>query len=231
MAWFSSRRKPQGEYPEEVGVTSGPHRSPGLTALSEELDKRRVEAILDLGASFHENVRYMSRYCGNIVIRDLANAHGQKLSGPRASLFQIDVEALAASDDTLYDAILLWDLLHYVDRTRLMDFSRRLARMARPGALALLLASGSTPIPMTPVQFRIRDRNSLIYQVQGERRSAAPQFTPRAVEKLLAGFRPVRFFQLRNGLQEFLLQYEEPPEPDPDEYPRPAQPRQPGDWY
>jgi len=199
--------------------------------LSEELDKRRVEAILDLGASFHENVRYMSRYCGNIVIRDLVNERGEELSGPRASLFQLDVDALEARGDKRYDAILLWDLLHYVDRPRLRDFAGRVARLANPGALALLLASGSTPIPMTPVQFRIRDRHSLIYKVRGDRRSAAPQFTPRSVEQLLSGFRPLRFFQLRNGLQEFLLQYEASPEEELDGMPRPARPRQPGDWY
>jgi hypothetical protein len=231
MAWFFGRRRPQGEFPEEVGVTTGPHRSPGLTALSEELDKRRVEAILDLGASFHENVRYMSRYCGNIVIRDLVNAHGDELSGPRASLYRLDVDSVEAADETRYDAILLWDLLHYVERPRLADFAGRLARLARPGALALLLASATTPIPMTPVQFRIRDRNCLIYQVRGERRSPAPQFTPRTVERLFPGFRPLRFFQLRNGLQEFLLQNASSGAPELEEASRPARPRQPGDWY
>nr|NIR60586.1 hypothetical protein [Gammaproteobacteria bacterium] len=46
------------------------------------------------------------------MIRDLVSARGERLNGPRASLFQIDVDALDDSDETRYDVILLWDLLH-----------------------------------------------------------------------------------------------------------------------
>lgn len=233
MSWFFSRRKPRGEYPAGVGVTQGTHRSPGLAALAEELSKRRTGAVLDLGASFGENLRFLSRFSSNIVIRDLVSARGERLNGPRASLFQIDVDTLDVADETLYDVILLWDLLHYVDRSDRERFVARIAELSRPGALMLLLASGSTPIPLTPVKFKIQDGANLVYEVQTERRSPSPHFTPRSVERLMKGYRPVRFFQLRNGLQEFLFSYEGSPEEETREPELELAHRaeQPGDWY
>lgn len=241
MAWFS-RRKPQGEYPEEVGLATGAYRSPGLVALAEELEGRTVEAILDLGCSSPENLAFMSRYSGNIVIRDLASAGGSNADAPRASLFQIGSGCLDAEDDRSYDVLLVWDILHYVAPDERETFAHRLVRLSRPGALMLVHASGSTSIPLSPVRFKIRDAKSLSYEVHGERRKPSPQFTPRSVEKLMRGFRPLRFFQLRNGLQEFLLQKNEEAKSEavtdkeaakPAARPEPGlpKPRQPGDWY
>lgn len=231
MSWFS-RRKPRGEFPGEVGVTAGSHRSPGVAALSEELAKRRIESILDLGGSHNENLAYLGQYCGNIVIHDVVGASGEA-SAPRASLFQIDAGALALPADTRFDVLLLWDLLHYVERSQVEPFVARLGGLARPDALVLLLAAGSTPIPLTPIRFKIRDRDHLHYEVTSERRGPAPRFTPRQVERLMDGFRPVRFFQLRNGLQEFLFRYEarEAEKPEEQEEPRRTkEPRKPGNW-
>ncbi len=255
MSWFS-RRKPQGDYPQAVGVTSGVHRSPGMAVLSEELAKRRVETILDLGTSLNENLEYLSRFCENISIRDLVGAGGgPEHEVPRATLFQIDVESPALEVDARFDVVLLWDLLHYVPRKQSERFVARLAEMCHAETLVLLMASGSTPIPLTPIRLKIRDRDHLTYEVTGERRSPAPHFTPREVEQTMKGFRPVRFFQLRNGLQEFLFRYEgatgrgdtaendtakndtaesEVPEgrpPADDETQGRASSTQPGDWY
>lgn len=211
MSWFS-RRKPQGEFPPEVGVTDGAHRSPGVAALSEEMSKRRVESILDLGGSHNENLAYLGQYCGNIVIHDVMGASGEPSAAPRASLFQVDEKALALAAQTRFDVVLLWDLLHYVERSQVEPFVARLGELARPEALVLLLASGSTPIPLTPIRFKIRDSDHLHYEVTTDRRGPAPRFTPRQVERMMNGFRPLRFFQLRNGLQEFLFRYEPPVE-------------------
>lgn len=231
MSWFS-RRKPRGELPGGVGATGGIHRSPGIAALAEELAKRRVESILDLGASHNENLVFLGQYCSNIVIQDVVGARGEALSAPRASLFQVGAGALTLAAGPGFDVILLWDLLHYVEPAQAGAFVARLAELARPGALVLLLAAGSTPIPLTPIRFKIRDRDHLLYEVPNERRGPPARFTPRQLERLMEGFRPVRSFQLRNGLQEFLFRFEGVAEPAADdEEPGRAKPTQPGDWY
>jgi len=231
MSWFS-QRKPRGELPGGIGAIGGIHRSPGMAALAEELAKRRVGSILDLGASQNENLVFLGQFCGNIVIHDVVGARGEALSAPRASLFQVGSEALAIDAGSGFDAILLWDLLHYVEPTQAGAFVARLASLARPGALLLLLAAGTTPIPLTPIRFKIRDRDHLVYEVPNERRGPAPRFTPRRVERLMEGFSPVRSFQLRNGLQEFLFRFEGVAEPAADEkQPGRARPTQPGDWF
>ncbi|HEX9734946.1 MAG TPA: methyltransferase domain-containing protein [Thermoanaerobaculia bacterium] len=238
MSWFSRRKPRRGELSDEVGIIrSGVQRSPGMGALSEALARRRVGSILDLGASRNENLVYLGQYCSNIVIHDVVGARGEALAAPRASLFQIHPESLALDAGPGFDVILLWDLLHYVERARAGAFAARLAELARPDALVLLLAAAATPIPLTPIRFKILDRDHLLYEVANERRDPAPRLTPRQVERLMERFCPVRSFQLRNGLQEFLFRYEGTAEPAAEagpveeEEPRQQKVKQPGDWY
>ena len=241
MAWFFSRKKPRGERSRPIGVDGGSHRSPGLAAFAAELDRRRPEKVLDLGGSFNENLTFLSRWAEHIAIHDVIGRSGIDLEQPRSSLLQLEGEGLEFSDtEGGFDAVLLWDLLHYLaplERQRLIG---RLARLCRPGALVFLIAAASVVIPPVPVRFRIESRDHLLYGVAGDQRVVGPRFNPRDIEQLFSGFEPVRFFQLRNGLQEFLLRFagsrEREPGPeqglaeDQDNVERPR-PKPPGDWY
>jgi len=80
----------------------------------------------------------------------------------------------------------------------------------------LILAASSAPIPPLPVHFKIEDRDRLFYASSGERSVTIPGFTPRGIEMLMRGFSPLRAFQLRNGVQEFLFRCDaEPPREEP----------------
>jgi hypothetical protein len=63
------------------------------------------------------------------------------------------------------------------------------------------------PIPLTPIRFKIHDRETLDYLVASGERVAAPQLRTRDVETFLQQFEPEQLFQLRNGLQEFLFRF------------------------
>ena len=87
MSWFSRRKV---EQPKALGpnrLETGVHRSPGLAWLCSELDRRSPEAILDLGSSSTENVRFMSRYTTDLCIQDLFHGVCDE-SGMRSSAFR-----------------------------------------------------------------------------------------------------------------------------------------------
>lgn len=207
MSWFS-RRKPAPSAPGPSRLETGVHRSPGLARLCSELDRRRPESILDLGSSSTENVRFLSRYTANLCIQDIF--HGACVdSGVRSTAFRFgDVEALelpAAGD--CFDVILMWDLVHYFEPNDLRYFIARLTAYCRPEALVLLIASSVASIPLVPIKFRIVAADALHYSVPEGDRMAPAGYNTRQVESVMESFEPVRYIQLRNGLQEFLFRY------------------------
>ncbi|MCP4660850.1 MAG: class I SAM-dependent methyltransferase [bacterium] len=213
MSWLS-RSRFRGEMLGPQALVTGIHRSPGLAALCRQLDRHKPRAILDLGASSTENLRFLIRYCDNVAVENLARSRsavaGKTVAeAARSTPFRLgDVESLALPEDGDFDVVLMWDLLHYFERSQLARFMVRLAGLCRRGALVLLLASSTTPITPVPLYFRIEGRDRLFYGVPTEPPLPAPHFTPGEVEGLMCGFRPLRLFQLRNGLQEFLFSYE-----------------------
>lgn len=216
MSWFSRRRPKDDRKAGEIAppeLSSGVQRSPGLALLSQELAKRPPGAILDLGSSSTETVQFLSRYCDNISIQDLFQS-ARPPAGARATIFRFDDGALQALPEAgeKFDLILVWDLLHYFERSECAPLIDRLAARCQPGALVFLLASAIAPIPLTPIRFKVHSVELLDYHLPSEERVASPQLRTRDVEQIMAGFSPVRLFQLRNGLQEFLFRYEGPPD-------------------
>ncbi len=206
MGWFSRRKSATSALgPSEL--SSGVYRSPGMTRLAQELDRRRPAAILDLGASSTGNVSFFSRYTSNMCIQDLF--HGCDDTGRPAATFRFEpAEALQfPAEGELFDMVLMWDLIHYFEPADRKRFIERLAAYCQPDAFVFLLGSSTTSIPLVPIQFKIAGSDSLHYVVAEGDRMEPGGLTTRQVEGLMEGFQPLRCFQLRNGLQEFLFRY------------------------
>ncbi len=207
MSWFR-RRRPE---PKSLGphkLQDGIHRSPGLARLCSELDRRRPESILDLGASSTENVSFLTRYTANLCIQDLFHDACEE-SGRRSAAFRFGAaEALQLpAPGERFDAVLMWDLIHYFEPDDRRDLVARIAGYCRSEALVLLAASSVAPIPLEPIKFKIESADSIHYTVPEGERVGPAGFNTRQIEGLMEDFEPVRFFQLRNGLQEFLFRY------------------------
>jgi len=221
MRWPFSHPKPRGEPPGPTRLESGVHRAPGLATLCDGLAGEKARSVLDFGPSSTENVEFLSRLVERVQIQDLFRSCGGTY-GARAEIYRFPaVERIALPEDGPYDAILLWDLLHYFEPSQIPPLVARLGRLSRPGSRVLLIASAKVPIPPTPVQFKIAGRDRLVYRVATDQRLPPPQLTPRQIEKLFRGFAPLRLFQLRNGLQELLFVYRgEDPEQQPSTFAR-----------
>ncbi|MEM7355908.1 MAG: class I SAM-dependent methyltransferase, partial [Acidobacteriota bacterium] len=187
---------------------SGVYRSPGMTRLAKELDRRRPEAILDLGMSSTENVNYLSRFTTNLCIQDLFHGACDE-PGRRSEAFRFDhPETLRLPDESeRFDIVLMWDLIHYVEGADRRSFIARLASYCRPDAFVFLLGSSSAQIPLVPIQFKIDSDDALHYTLPEGGRMESAGLTTREVEGLMVDFAPIRCFQLRNGFQEFLFRY------------------------
>lgn len=114
-------------------------------------------------------------------------------------------ELLRFPDDTLFDAVLIWDLVNYLERREVAALARQLARFCRPGALLLALVSILKQIPAEPIRFRILDQDHLAYEPRTAALRPCPRYAPAELNELLRGFRLDRSFLMRHGIQEFLF--------------------------
>lgn len=211
MSWFFKSRKPSGQQGNGMGLTTGSHRAPGLAESCREMRDRGEASILDLGASSTENVQFFSGFSPNVTVLGLFQSCSERLgSGQRSDIFRFDDEAGKSlpKGQEQFDLVVAWDLLHYFDNAGFVPFNKALSRLCRPGALVYLIAANHAPIYKQPIHFRIEKDDSLFYTLPDVGEAGdAPHLTTRDVEQRMAGFRPLRLFQLRNGMQEFIFRF------------------------
>lgn len=202
MSWFGQRR----DRPEVPAGQVGPgeHTSPGLALFTELLDKRPSGVLLDLGASSTENLEFLARHAAEVAVGDVFRTRSSR--GHRGEIFHFeDAEAVSLPEKPdRFAGLLLWDLLHYFTPKERRRFADLLSERLAPGAPVLVHASSVAAVPPTPIQFKIRSRDRLEYVLGGDR-VPSPGLSAREVERALAGFAPVRLFQLRNGYMEFVF--------------------------
>lgn len=204
MSWFS-RKSTRREAPPGV-LVDGAGRSPGMAAVVEHLRRLRDPAVLDLGASSSESLGYLSELAHDVAIQDVFHSSGQS-EGQRAEAFRFrraeDV-SLPEPADGLFDAILAWDVLHYLPRAERPRFGARLAALCAPRGRVLVVASETARIPPTPIHFKILAEDRLEY-VLSSSRVEPPGVTTRDVEQAFVPLESERIYQLRNGLRELVL--------------------------
>jgi len=213
MGWFSSRgsgpRKEQGRT-QATGSTAvaepDVHKSLALSALFEEIRKRKVQ-VLDLGSAVGSNVEFLSQYGCKLFIEDLYAALSSRASSEEGELAgpEFFAEFLNLPEDTHFDVILAWDLFNYMHRKELPLLGEQLRRYSRPGTLLLALVSYHKQIPAQPYRFKIKDEQHLVYERRTAAERPSPRVVPAEVTNLLKGFRVDRSFLLKHGFQEYLL--------------------------
>jgi hypothetical protein len=114
-------------------------------------------------------------------------------------------QLLAFPDETRFDAVLIWDLINYLERREVAALARQLAPFCRPGALLFAQISILKQIPAEPLRFRILDREHLAYETRTAAVRACPRYAPAELNELLRGFRLDRSFLMRHGTQEYLF--------------------------
>jgi hypothetical protein len=112
---------------------------------------------------------------------------------------------LAFPEDTRFDAVLIWDLINYLERREVAALARQLARFCRPGATMFALVSILKQIPADPMRFRILDHETLAYETSNAITRPCPRYAPAELNELLRGFRLDRSFLMRHGIQEYLF--------------------------
>lgn len=155
-------------------------------------------SLLDLCEATDANLRFYGRFARWIRFADVAGAR-RAGTPPEARLGEVGQGA-----EVPYDLILAWntlDLLGGAERRALVD---SLASMTAPGAYLHALVDLSGRGMVQPRRFSIIDGHRVSEVIAGAPQTVYPELVPADVEGLLAPFRVIRAFVLRDGLREYL---------------------------
>lgn len=194
-------------------------RAPGLELVARQIAASQRSGILDLGSPSRANVDYLSQFSCVLHIGDLFQTLTEEpemfvLEDERDPEFEDerDLEGvaerlLAYKDGTRFDAVFAWDLLDYLDEALSRAVMRRLGHYCRTGTLIYLTISNRETIPDHPGRFTIVDEQHLRFQRLGVGTRSGMRHSPRALERMLPGFRLQHSFLLRYELQDYLFSH------------------------
>lgn len=183
-----------------------------LGNLLEPLRNEGKHHVLDLGPACGQNVTF---FCGmrcKLYVADLYDALNRepvssgRRSHERSSLFQ---RQLVIDREDHFDVIMAWDVLNYLKSNVLLEVFKQLRPFCGQGTLLHALIWGQSEIPAVPMRFSVTDERHMAYDVCASSMRSGPRYTPREMERLMAGFRVSRSYLLRNGMQEYVFSLDE----------------------
>jgi hypothetical protein len=197
--------------PREPQVSPSVYKSLGLQALLDRVQHDQSYSILDLGPALEANVRFWSEFSCLLYIYDFYRSFREmKAAVGAAEDFEKSVFSglLAFSADTVFDIILAWDLFNYLDLRELEVIVQMLSRWCRRGTRLFALVSHRPKISVSPMMFRILNREQLAYEIPDRLSRPCPRHSPRDIARMMGRFIISRSFQSRHGIQEYVFAFE-----------------------
>lgn len=152
-----------------VDITAPPlplaHRSPGLTAIYNEVKGSRVNRVLDLGTSSAKSFNFFAQLSCKIRFENLmesfAKTNGELLDGERL-LAQLDHDIDDSIVNERFDLVLTWDIFNYLDLGGIEWLTRKLGLLCRPNALVHSVRYLGPNIPTRPQTFQIVNQYQVV---------------------------------------------------------------------
>jgi len=188
------------------------HTSLGLGALCQRLEGNCAWAFLELGPALGANVEFWSRYSEYIYVADLCSlmplpepdpSEDPESAGPGPDWDNL----LGLPKGRLYDVILAWDLLNYLQLPTVTGLVDYLSRFCRPGTVMFSLIFDLRQMPQEITSYRIVDESHLRYEYSSSGMRPCPRHQPRALAAVMHQFQTANSFRLRNGVIEYLFVY------------------------
>lgn len=189
-----------------------PRHSHGLEEFFRTLEGRTGLSILDWAGASQANINFITSLGHRLYTEDFYQLLEMHFAGPdfygnqqdpaRVEHFLSQALNFAAAS---FDGVLLWDMLEYLAAPLLEVVVARLEQIVRPGGCMLAIFHADEKLEKVPAYFyRIADAGTLLLSLRAMKQPAR-LFNNRAIERLFAGFRSVKFFLTRDNLREVVV--------------------------
>jgi hypothetical protein len=188
------------------------HRLPGrrttraLRRFVETLRPLENPAILDLGPACGPTVSFLGHELGcRLVVADLYAefdaATGQGADAAVRKGLAEDLRQAAGSAD----GVLCWDLFDYLSRGESQLLGASVARVLRPGGVALALFSSVAYAAPELTRYAIDDIDHLTYRPVPSAMTQGQVWSGRDIARIFSGLRVDETYLLAHGLREVVL--------------------------
>jgi len=209
MRWSAEPRNSAGT----TASTAEPNRtleverhSPGLEVALSTVHDRSSVRVLDLGPAVAANFNFFSVICSHIRFADLLGEGGpiSRLGEGDGRDLRHPARQVLPSDWGVYDLVIAWDVINYLDQKQVESVVQRLRALVRDGAVLFAMIATTGEIPARPPLYTIVNHSTVMCRAHDEGVVDCPRRPPAAVGRLLSGFSVERSFILRHGCQEYV---------------------------
>ena len=166
--------------------------------------------MLDLGPAVGENVRFFAQLSCKIYIADLYDSlfapSARRPEGRKAFEMLLERE-LPSTGGNAVDIILAWDLLNYLDIEQQQVLAAALAGYCHRTTQIFAMIATHKEMPARPTLFRVLDSRHLSFEADRQWQRESPRYTEPDLRRGMPDFEVDVSFLLRNGLQEYILNY------------------------
>lgn len=184
--------------------------SPCLKLLFDRLAMGGRSLVLDLGPAVGENVSFFARLSCKIYIADLYESlfapTAHRPQGAKAFGMMLERE-LPSTGGEAVDVILAWDLINYLDIEQQQVLAAALAGYCHRGTQIFAMIATHKEMPARPTPFHVLDRRHLAFESDRQWQRESPRYTEPDLRRGMPDFEVDVSFLLRNGLQEYILNY------------------------
>lgn len=134
-----------------------PHRSPGLTAIYNQVKGSRVNHVLDLGPSSAKSFNFFAQLSCKIRFENLIElftVDGGEPVDSEILLEQMDHRLDGSNLDERFDLVLTWDIFNYLSLSEIEWLTQKLSLLCRPNALVHSARYLGANIPTQPQAFQ-----------------------------------------------------------------------------
>jgi len=184
------------------GLGSSRVRVPLLSELLGQVAVENRGVWVDLGRAQFGLIARLARARSRLIVADLPSARTEA----QPDWYLPDAILDAPFWVEAVDHFLCWDLLNYMQKSELFEFSRCVARRSvKNCTIHALIQYSSTTMPETPARFDLESSLELSMHEAGTAAIPTPRYSPKALEKSMPELRVERTMLLNNGMQEFLF--------------------------
>ena len=135
------------------------HRSPGLTAIYNEVKSPTKHRVLDLGPLVAANLNFFSGLKCQIYFENLDGFIDEhKILSSDNLIFQLEKFLTEHDSSQKFDIILIWDLLNYLPLQVVTSLFNLLGSYCKPNTLLHSIKYTTGKIPANPAKFKITDQ-------------------------------------------------------------------------
>ncbi len=188
-------------------------RAPLFKSLVNAMNANKRQVVLDLGAASTAMLSMLGRSRTRVEIVDLVHFGGvERLNAakPGKELERVCQSLLPNRDSTDgFDLVFCWDIPNYLSLPALSALMRAVGQRSKPGALAhALIAYSERHMAEHPAHFMPTADGDLMDRNGDDGVIDSPRFTSEALADNTGSFIIDRARLLSNGMQEYLLRFE-----------------------